>query len=117
MDMSMPEMGGWEATSLIKSRIDRRTTPIIVAVSALDRDVCLGGKYSSPVDDFVSKPVYANKLTSMLWKYHSGMRPSLLLFFHSSSLFFLFFFFFSFFPPSPFSPLTLLFSYLQSGIA
>eukprot|EP00026_Physarum_polycephalum_P007955 Phypoly_transcript_08028.p1 GENE.Phypoly_transcript_08028~~Phypoly_transcript_08028.p1 ORF type:complete len:391 (+),score=73.79 Phypoly_transcript_08028:224-1396(+) len=70
MDMSMPEMGGWEATSIIKERVDRPYVPI-VAVSAIDRDVCLGGKYTSPVDDFVSKPVYANKLTSVLLKYQS----------------------------------------------
>jgi hypothetical protein len=44
----------------------------------MDRDVCLGGKYSSPVDDFVSKPVYASKLTSVLLKYQSGIINSTL---------------------------------------
>ncbi|MFA7116769.1 MAG: response regulator [Bacteroidales bacterium] len=66
MDMKMPEMGGLEATRLI--RMQSKTVPII-AVTAFafesDREVAL----QAGCDDFLSKPIDIPVLKSVIKKF------------------------------------------------
>jgi signal transduction histidine kinase/DNA-binding response OmpR family regulator len=66
MDVQMPDMDGMEATRVIKSRIPPERRPRIVALTANateeDRQACL----AAGVDDYLSKPVTADKLMSAL---------------------------------------------------
>jgi CheY-like chemotaxis protein len=66
MDVQMPDMDGMEATRVIKSRISLERRPRIVALTANateeDRQACL----AAGVDDYLSKPVTAEKLMGAL---------------------------------------------------
>ncbi|MCP9442947.1 MAG: response regulator [Nitrospira sp.] len=66
MDCQMPEMDGFEATKLIREREgpDRHTPIIAMTANAMaeDRDNCL----NAGMDDFISKPVTAQILASVL---------------------------------------------------
>jgi len=73
MDVMMPEMGGLEATQIIRQRQqqgDRYTTyvppPVIIAMTASamagDRDKCLG----AGMDDYIPKPVRPKELRDMV---------------------------------------------------
>ena len=66
MDSDMPEMDGMEATCLVRRDLSRLEQPQIVAVTANalagDRERYL----SVGMDDYVSKPISAEKLVSAL---------------------------------------------------
>jgi two-component system, sensor histidine kinase and response regulator len=70
MDVQMPEMGGFEATALIREK-ERRTgghIPIVAMTAhamAGDRDRCL----AAGMDDYLSKPVAASSLLEMVAQY------------------------------------------------
>ena len=66
MDCQMPEMDGFEATAIIRSkeRNGRRTPICALTANAMegDRERCLDGG----MDDYVSKPVALEKLQSVI---------------------------------------------------
>jgi signal transduction histidine kinase/CheY-like chemotaxis protein len=75
MDVQMPEMGGFEATALIRERENRtgRHIPIIAMTAhamAGDRERCL----AAGMDDYLSKPVAASTLLELLARY--GAKPA-----------------------------------------
>ncbi len=67
MDIQMPDMDGYEATRIIRSRLKMEKLPII-AMTALamggDRKKCI----SAGMNDYVSKPVDSGELYSVLKK-------------------------------------------------
>ncbi len=70
MDQQMPEMDGLEATRVIRSSpdvFDTGVTIIAMTANALkgDRQICL----DSGMDDYLSKPVTADKIKAMLDKW------------------------------------------------
>jgi CheY-like chemotaxis protein len=68
MDMMMPVMDGLEATRAIRSRESARRTPIIAMTAnamEADRDRCI----EAGMDDYLSKPIKAQELQSMLARY------------------------------------------------
>jgi len=75
MDVQMPEMGGFEATALIREK-ERRTgrhIPIIAMTAhamAGDRERCL----AAGMDDYLSKPVAASTLLELVSRY--GAKPA-----------------------------------------
>jgi CheY-like chemotaxis protein len=68
MDLRMPEMGGLEATRVIRQRWPEKG-PAIVAVTAYalqgDREKCI----EAGMDDYISKPIKMNELAYVLRKY------------------------------------------------
>lgn len=70
MDMMMPEMDGYEATSMIRKNFRYRNLPIIaVTAKAMtgDREKCI----SAGASDYITKPVDIDQLLSLLrvWLY------------------------------------------------
>ncbi len=75
MDVQMPEMGGFEATALIrqKEELTGRHIPIIAMTAhamAGDRERCL----DAGMDDYLAKPLAASSLLEMVALY--GSKPS-----------------------------------------
>jgi len=75
MDVQMPEMGGFEATALIRQKEEStgRHIPIIAMTAhamAGDRERCL----DAGMDDYLAKPVAAAALLEMVAQY--GSKPS-----------------------------------------
>ncbi len=75
MDVQMPEMGGFEATALIREKEEHtgRHIPIIAMTAhamAGDRERCL----DAGMDDYLAKPVAASSLLEMVAQY--GAKPS-----------------------------------------
>jgi len=76
MDVQMPEMGGLEATGLIRDeeRSNSRHTPIIALTAHAikgDRERCL----AAGMDAYVSKPIQATELMSVIEEVRGG-RPT-----------------------------------------
>jgi PAS domain S-box-containing protein len=69
MDVQMPEMNGFEVTSIIKETLLSELSPIIIAVTASamkgDREKCL----AAGMDDYISKPIKTTVLKDMIDKY------------------------------------------------
>jgi CheY-like chemotaxis protein len=75
MDVQMPEMGGFEATALIREKEHRtgRHIPIIAMTAhamAGDRERCL----AAGMDNYLSKPVAASTLLELVARY--GAKPA-----------------------------------------
>lgn len=66
MDIQMPDMDGFEATQIIRTRLPDRMQPWIIAMTAHaqsgDREQCL----SSGMNDYMSKPIQIDKLGAIL---------------------------------------------------
>jgi len=77
MDVQMPEMGGFEATALIREKEKRtgRHIPIIAMTAhamAGDRERCL----SAGMDNYLSKPVAALTLLELVAHYGAKLAPA-----------------------------------------
>jgi signal transduction histidine kinase/CheY-like chemotaxis protein/HPt (histidine-containing phosphotransfer) domain-containing protein len=77
MDVQMPEMGGFEATAIIREResaIGKHTPIIAMTAHALqgDREKCL----EATMDDYLSKPIRADQLKAMIEKFLNPARQS-----------------------------------------
>ncbi|MBS1139571.1 MAG: two-component hybrid sensor and regulator [Proteobacteria bacterium] len=73
MDMQMPEMGGVEATTIIRTIPDRTWTPIIAMTANAfdeDRERCI----EAGMSDFIAKPVNPDILYQTLAKWLSAPR-------------------------------------------
>ena len=74
MDCQMPEMDGFEATGIIRGRINEgelESIPIVaLTANAMkgDREECL----AAGMDDYISKPVRIEELREMLNKWASS---------------------------------------------
>ena len=75
MDVEMPEMDGFEATSLIRSAEDGTRRVPIVAMTAHamsgDRERCL----HAGMDHYLSKPISTRDLEAVLSRFASAQRP------------------------------------------
>ncbi|MFZ1989191.1 MAG: response regulator, partial [Alphaproteobacteria bacterium] len=70
MDCHMPEMDGFEATSIIRkeeNERERHTAIIALTADAMtgDREKCIAGG----MDDYLNKPLKAEQITDMLHKW------------------------------------------------
>jgi two-component system sensor histidine kinase/response regulator len=76
MDIQMPELGGLEATRLIRSRENHnvKRTPIIALTAhamASDREQCL----AAGMDDFLGKPIQSRDLYALLTRWTEAGEP------------------------------------------
>ena len=76
MDLHMPEMDGYTATSIIRKMDDqeKRTIPIIALTAAAikgEKEKCIG----AGMDDYISKPFETQDLINMIYK-HIGMHKT-----------------------------------------
>jgi signal transduction histidine kinase/CheY-like chemotaxis protein/HPt (histidine-containing phosphotransfer) domain-containing protein len=76
MDLHMPEMDGYTATSIIRKMDDqeKRTIPIIALTAAAikgEKEKCIG----AGMDDYISKPFETQDLINMIYK-HIGVQNS-----------------------------------------
>ena len=77
MDVQMPQMGGFEATALIrqKEELTGRHIPIVAMTAhamAGDRERCL----DAGMDDYLAKPVAASSLLEMVVLYSPKPSPA-----------------------------------------
>lgn len=71
MDMSLPEIDGWEATRRLKSDVTTRRIPVIALTAhamSSDRQRCM----EAGCDDYDTKPVDFQRL---LAKIHAALQP------------------------------------------
>jgi len=73
MDLHMPEMDGYTATSIIRKMDDqeKRTIPIIALTAAAikgEKEKCIG----AGMDDYISKPFETQDLINMIYKHIGG---------------------------------------------
>lgn len=66
MDISMPEMDGFEATRKIRNFPDARAQVPIIALTAHNQDEDRENCLKAGMDDYLSKPVSGPKLVSMI---------------------------------------------------
>ena len=76
MDLHMPEMDGYTATSIIRKMDDqeKRTIPIIALTAAAikgEKEKCIG----AGMDDYISKPFETQDLINMIYK-HIGVQTT-----------------------------------------
>ena len=74
MDLHMPEIGGLEATQILRSMQSTKDMPIIaMTANAMqgDRDNCINGG----MDDYISKPVMTKDLYELLLKWDPREHP------------------------------------------
>ena len=76
MDLHMPEMDGYTATSIIRKMDDqeKRTIPIIALTAAAikgEKEKCIG----AGMDDYISKPFETQDLINMIYK-HIGVQKT-----------------------------------------
>ena len=72
MDIGLPDIDGWEATSRIKADPETRSLPIIaLTANALpaERQHCL----EAGMDDYLAKPIRVTDLQSMLARWAGGV--------------------------------------------
>ena len=77
MDLHMPEMDGYTATSIIRKMDDqeKRTIPIIALTAAAikgEKEKCIG----AGMDDYISKPFETQDLINMIYKHIGGQKPT-----------------------------------------
>ena len=68
MDLSLPEIDGWEATRILKARDQTRAIPVIALTAnamTTDRD----NAFSAGCDDYEIKPINFAKLLSKITKF------------------------------------------------
>ena len=75
MDLHMPEMDGYTATSIIRKMDDqeKRTIPIIALTAAAikgEKEKCIG----AGMDDYISKPFETQDLINMIYKHIGGQK-------------------------------------------
>lgn len=67
MDMSLPEMSGWEATTRIKNMSNTRSIPVIgLTAHALERD--RQKAMQAGCDDYDTKPIELSRLLAKMMK-------------------------------------------------
>ena len=74
MDLHMPEIGGIEATQILRSMPSTKDLPVIaMTANAMqgDRDMCINGG----MDDYISKPVKTKDLYELLLKWDPREHP------------------------------------------
>jgi CheY-like chemotaxis protein len=74
MDVQMPEMGGHEATRILRQRYDAHTLPVIALTAAAlvsERDEAL----SAGMNDFLTKPIDAHRLRDTLTRVLQRRQP------------------------------------------
>jgi signal transduction histidine kinase/DNA-binding response OmpR family regulator/ligand-binding sensor domain-containing protein len=76
MDCQMPVMGGYEATAEIRRRAAAGPKVVIVAMTAEAIDGCRERCLAAGMDDYISKPVAANALVSVLRKWALRSNPT-----------------------------------------
>jgi CheY-like chemotaxis protein len=76
MDVQMPEMDGYEATHVIRQRIEPARQPHIIALTAHalmgDQEKCL----SAGMDDYLTKPLSMSALTNALERWNLRIQNS-----------------------------------------
>jgi len=68
MDLDMPEMSGWQATSRLRAILPGPKCPQIVAVTAFEKEHVREVAIARGMDDFINKPVDLESLTRTIEK-------------------------------------------------
>ncbi|WP_423287251.1 ATP-binding protein [Caldimonas sp. KR1-144] len=74
MDLHMPQMSGYDVTATLRSRYAPQALPIVALTAAAfeeDREACR----RAGMNDFVTKPVSAERLRAVLAKWHRRRAP------------------------------------------
>ena len=65
MDVMMPEMDGFEATKLLRSRLETAVIPVIMLTAKKDKESELAG-LDAGADDYLTKPYDKDKLLARI---------------------------------------------------
>jgi CheY-like chemotaxis protein len=74
MDVRMPRLDGLEATRRIRDRGGNGNRPWIAAVTANSRESDRVEAFNSGMNDFISKPIRAERLRSVLRRAHEAIQ-------------------------------------------